>query len=223
MNLNLVLEMFEELKLQIKQLNISLEKQANKYNTKVAELPFDTFDSPNDNPIEKIREFIEDEHRVLKNMMVSSHNQIYNYQNDVSSEFAEVKRSISEKTHLYHQHNIEFKSPKIIITIVVLFISIVISLTYNIIQLNENKRLHNNDLKYRYIKVYGGLEPEKVHFLEEVFNNDANEEDREKQTNNVIEQENEIQKRARDIEEAINKEEKGKQLIKEAEKLRRPK
>ena len=62
-----------------------------------------------------------------------------------------------------------------------------------------------------------------MHFLEQVFNNDANEEDREKQTNNVIELENEIQKRARDIEEAINKEEKGKQLIKEAEKLRRPK
>ncbi len=220
MNTNMILEIFEELKLQLKQLNTKIEQQANKDKTAVAELPFDTFDSLDDDPIEKLVELIEYKHRELKNKMVSVHNQIDNYQNMVSSDIAEFKTIISEKTHLYHQHTIEIKSPKVIITIVVLFLAIVSSLTCNIIQYKKNKRLHNNDLKYRYVKVSGGLDQEKIHFLEQVFNNDANKEMREKHTKVVIDLEDKVEKCAREIEEAISKEQQGKQLIKEAEKLR---
>ncbi len=220
MNTNMILEIFEEIKVLLKQLNTKTEQHEKKDNTAVGELPFDTFDSSDDNPIEKLMEMIGDDHRELKGLVVSVHNQMYNFQNKVSSNFSEVNTNIEEKTHLYHQHTIEIKSPKVVITIVVLFLAIVGALTCNIIQYKENKRLHNNDLKYRYIKVYGGLDPEKMHFLEQVFNNDANEEERKKQTNNVIELEEEVEKRAREIEEAISKEQQGKQLIKEAEKLR---
>ena len=223
MNVNMVVEMFEELKLQLKQLNTKIEQQAKKDNKADPELPFETIESSNDDSIEQLTELIEDVHRVQMNKMVSVHNLVYNYQNAVSSNFDEVKTIIAEKSHLYHQHNIEIKSPKVIITIVFLILTTVGCFTYNIIQYIENKSLQNNDLKYRYIKAFGGMDREKIHFLEEVFNDNANEERYEKYTNKVIDFEYRLQERARKIEEARNKEQHGKLLIKEAEKIRKQK
>ena len=54
----MILEIFEEIKVLLKQLNTKIEQHAKKDNTAVGELPFDTFDSSDDNPIEKLMEMI---------------------------------------------------------------------------------------------------------------------------------------------------------------------
>ncbi len=219
MNVNMVLEMFEELKLQLKQLNTKIEQQASKDNTAVAVVPFDAFHK---DPIDKLMELIEDDLRDFKNMMVDTHNQIHKSQNVVSENIADVKTIITEKAHQHHhhQHSIEIKSSKVFITIAVLFHLIVGSLTYNFLQYNENKRLQNNDLRYRYLKYFASVDETEIKFVEQVFNQNANEDDRKKCLKKLLNFEVEVEERLAQIKQAENKEQKGKQLIKEAEKLR---
>lgn len=219
MNVNMVLEMFEELKLQLKQLNTKIEHQAIKDNTAVAVVPFDPFQN---DPIEKLMELIEDDHRNVKNLIENNHNQIYKSQNVVSKGIAEVKMIITEKAHQHHhhQHSIEIKSSKVFITIAVLFHLIVGSLTCNFLQYTENKRLQNNDLRYRYLKSFASVDETEIKFVEQVFNENTNEDDRKKCIQKLLDFEVEVEVRAAQIQQAKNIEQKGKQLIKEAEQLR---
>jgi len=216
MNVNMVLEMFEELKLQLKQLNTKIEQQAIKDSTAVAVVPFDPFQN---DPIEKLMELIVDDHRGFKNMIENNHNQIYKSQNVVSKGIAEVKTIITEKAHQHHhhQHSIEIKSSKVFITIAVLFHLIVGSLTYNFLQYNENKRLQNNDLRYRYLKSFATVDETEIKFVEQVFNQNANEDDRKKCLQKLLDFEVDVELRAAKIQQAKNIEQKGKELIKEAE------
>jgi hypothetical protein len=108
----------------------------------------------------------------------------------------------------------------VFITITLFFHLFVGSFTCNFLQYTENKRLQNNDLRYRYLKSFGTVDIAEIKFAEQVFNQNANEDDRKKCLKKLLNFEVEVEKRAAQIEQAENKEEKGKQLIKEAEKLR---
>lgn len=219
MNVNMILEMFEELKLQLKQLNSKIEQQTIRDNSAVAVVPFDPF---HNDPIDKLMELIEDDHREFKNMMVNAHNQIHKSQDVVSDNIADVKTIITGKLHQrhYHQHSIEIKSSKVFITITLLFYLFVGSFTCNFLQYTENKRLENNDLRYRYLKSFGTVDTTEIQFAEQVFNENANEDDRKKCLKKLLNFEVEVEERLAQIKQAENKEQKGKQLIKEAEKLR---
>lgn len=56
-----------------------------------------------------------------------------------------------------HLHSIELKSSKVVIALVSLGIALLCSMSCNIYQFSANSRLSNNDIKFRYIKVFGEI------------------------------------------------------------------
>lgn len=68
-----------------------------------------------------------------------------------------------------HVFIVDFRNSKAAITIITLALLILVSLGGNIWQLNRNSQLKDNDLKYRYIKLNNGINPENINKLENIF------------------------------------------------------
>lgn len=68
-----------------------------------------------------------------------------------------------------HQRQLKLKSKSVIMAFVFLFLLFTVSLIGNIYQRNELTRASDNDLKYRYIKMIGGINAEELSNLEDVF------------------------------------------------------
>ena len=80
-------------------------------------------------------------------------------------------RTVIRKEHIF---SLDFKNSKTAITlcsIVLLF-----SLVGNFWQMRQNSQLSDNDLKYRYIKMYGEVNQEKLMDLETLFTYERDEE-----------------------------------------------
>ena len=90
----------------------------------------------------------------------------------VLSQINELKQiTVSQKpdSKVLHYHRIEWKSSKVVITIVSLSVLLLVSIFGNVQQIIVNTRMTDNDLKYRYIKSINGINSENLHKLEEVF------------------------------------------------------
>jgi len=90
----------------------------------------------------------------------------------VLSKMEDLKQiTISQKPHskVLHYHSIEWKSSKVVITIVCLSVLLLVSLFVNVQQVIVNSRMTDNDLKYRYIKSINGISPENLNKLEDIF------------------------------------------------------
>lgn len=220
---NIVMAMFEELKNNIQILSAKIEKNATKEN-QIVELPSDvSIDETSDNDLlEKLHELSKSDHSDIMNMIGSVHNQVNKSQHIVTDNVGEIKTIVAQNTHQYHQHSIEIRSSKVVITLVVLSLAIVGSLTYNFIQFNENSRLQNNDRKFRYFKAFGNkIDKAEIRLMEGVFNDEADQERQQKYLTKLINFENDVAQRAAEITLAKQKEKNAKQLLKEAEKIRR--
>ncbi|KOH45958.1 hypothetical protein [Sunxiuqinia dokdonensis] len=68
-----------------------------------------------------------------------------------------------------HQRQLKLKSKSVIMAFVFLFLLFTVSLIGNIYQRNELTRVSDNDLKYRYIKMVGGINADELSKLEELF------------------------------------------------------
>lgn len=89
----------------------------------------------------------------------------------------ELKRiTVSQKpdSKVRHYHVVEWKSSKVVITIVSLSILFLASFIGNIHQFEVNSRMTDNDLKYRYIKSTNGISPENLDKLEDIFHYQGN-------------------------------------------------
>jgi hypothetical protein len=220
MDNNIVMAIFEEIKNDLQKLGLKIEKQVYVGNQEVALLPNERFD---DDLIEKLHELFKADHSDIINLIDNVNSQIYKSRHIVTNEVAEIKMIVAKNKHQYHQHRIEIGSSKVVITIVVLSLAIIGSLTCNLIQVNENNRLQNNDWKYRSIKAFGGVDSDKIRFLEDVYNDEADQDTLQKNLTKLIDFENELAQRAADIDLAQQKEESAKQLMDEAEKIRKKK
>lgn len=86
----------------------------------------------------------------------------------------ELKRiTVSQKpdSKVRHHHVVEWKSSKVVITIVSLSILFLASFMGNIHQFEVNSRMTDNDIKYRYIKSTNGISSENLVKLEDIFYN----------------------------------------------------
>lgn len=84
----------------------------------------------------------------------------------------ELKRiTVSQKpdSKVHHYHVVEWKSSKVVVTIVTLSFLFLVSFIGNIHQFEVNNRMTDNDLKYRYIKSTNGINPENLDKLEDIF------------------------------------------------------
>ncbi|MCW0483829.1 hypothetical protein [Gaoshiqia sediminis] len=68
-----------------------------------------------------------------------------------------------------HKRQLKLKSRNVIIAFVFLFLLFTVSLIGNIYQRNKQTRVSDNDLKYRYIKMIGGINAEELSNLEDMF------------------------------------------------------
>ena len=117
-----------------------------------------------------------------------------------------------------HLHSIELKSSKVVIALVSLGIALLCSMSCNIYQFSANSRLSNNDIKFRYIKVFGEITSENLLKLETIFEYEPDKQKRYSLRKMVEEHEQRIKQRARDLEQARLD-----QLRKEAESIKQKK
>jgi uncharacterized protein YerC len=75
-----------------------------------------------------------------------------------------------------HKRQLKLKSRNVIMAFVFLFLLFTVSLIGNIYQRNELTRVSDNDLKYRYIKMVGGINAEELSKLEDIFHYDKDKE-----------------------------------------------
>lgn len=122
-----------------------------------------------------------------------------------------------------HLHTIELKSSKVVITQVSLAMALLSSVCYNVYQFSANSRLNNNDIKFRYIKAFGEITPENLLKLETIFEYEPDKQKQRSLRRMVEENEQRVEQRARELEEARLKESQAEQLRKEAESIKQKK
>jgi len=84
-------------------------------------------------------------------------------------ELKQITVSQNPDSKVIHYHSIEWKSSKVVITIVCLSVLLLGSLFGNIHQFEVNSRMTDNDLKYRYIKSTNGIGGGNLNKLEDIF------------------------------------------------------
>lgn len=95
----------------------------------------------------------------------------------VLSHMDDLKRiTISQKpdSKVRHYHVVDWKSNKVVITIVCLSVLLLTSLFGNVQQFIVNSTMTDNDLKYRYIKMQGKATHQHLLQLEMIFTYDRN-------------------------------------------------
>ena len=217
--MNIITELFEELKTRIELINKKLdEQQKGKSDQEISIQPIDFLDERVIDIMIKLtpRVNLMD----LKEMIKNLETQNYKIQKTVTTNIEEIKTIINENTHQYHHYIIDVKSSKVFIMILLPVLVSLVSLACNINQHFENNRLVNNDIKYRYVKMAGGASRANLSVLESVFNEKSSKKIQEKYINQVVDFETRVQQRAEEIEQANLKEQQAKQLGKEAERLR---
>lgn len=81
-------------------------------------------------------------------------------------ELGKEGRTVIRKEHVF---SLDFKNSKMVITLCCMGLVLLFSLVGNFWQMRQNSQLSGNDLKYRYIKMYGEANQEKLMDLETVF------------------------------------------------------
>ena len=121
----------------------------------------------------------------------------------VLSHMEDLKQiTISQKTDskIRHYHVVDWKSNKVVITIVCLSVLLLTSLFGNVQQFIVNSRMTDNDLKYRYIKSTNGVSSENLNKLENIFQYNRDKKLIREIKKEVEEYEREVQKAAKEIE-----------------------
>ena len=218
--MNIITELFEELKTRIELINKKLdEQQKGKGDQELSIQPIDFLDDRVVDVMIKLtpRVNLMD----LKEMIKNLETQNYKIQKTVTTNIEEIKTIIDENTHQYHHYIIDVKSSKVFIMILLPVLVSLVSLACNINQHIENNRLVNNDIKYRYVKMAGGASKTNLFVLESVFNEKSSKKIQEKYINQVVDFETRVQKRAEEIEQANLKEEQARILLNESEQIRK--
>ena len=100
------------------------------------------------------------------------------YTDDTNSEFNhdglnerlnELMQSVKEPRTVNNRYTIDFKSSRTFIVILFLSLVILLSTFLHYKQYDNNKKLKANDLKYRYIKMQGGIRGNDIDRLENFF------------------------------------------------------
>lgn len=88
-------------------------------------------------------------------------------------EMGKESRTVIRKEYVF---SLDFKNSKTAITLCSMGLVLLFSLVGNFWQMRQNGQLSDNDLKYRYIKMYGEVNQEKLMDLETLFTYERDEE-----------------------------------------------
>ena len=119
-----------------------------------------------------------------------------------------------------HQHILEIKSSKVVVALIALTFLLLISFVGNIYQYNENSRLYNNDIKFRFVKMSDGIDAEYLHILEDVFEYNPDIKAQNEIRQNIEEFERIIKRKLEDAERVKRKENQAKELLDEVNEIK---
>ncbi len=82
---------------------------------------------------------------------------------------AQLEKVAKQPSIVKNHYTIDFASSKTVITMILISLGLLCSLFGNYNQYQENGRLKDNDLKYRFIKMKNGILPDEIPRLENFF------------------------------------------------------
>ncbi|MBD8388170.1 hypothetical protein [Dysgonomonas sp. BGC7] len=137
----------------------------------------------------------------------------------LNEKIAQIEKIAKQPSIVKNQYTIDFKSSKIFIAIIFLLLGLFCSLFGNYNQYQENQRLTDNDLKYRFIKMKNGILPDEITRLENFFYYSDSAYVVSNIRKNVIDHEHRLQEQARKQEQKKQNEEAIHRLDKEIDEL----
>ena len=119
-----------------------------------------------------------------------------------------------------HTYTLDIKSSKTFLTMFVMLGGIFLQAAFIYRISDNNRQLAVNDLKYRYVKMWGKISEKELTELETVFWDEQYRNLRDTVRNQVERYEEAVRQRAEQLEQAASKERKAKKLLDEVKKLR---
>lgn len=168
--------MFEEIKSLLVSIEKKLDTEANKSSRSNPDIERRPQNTQPKVDLQKLEQIFKAIYAYLQNSdyKTSETNQtIGDSERRILSQLQEIKYSIDtqEKERIVrHQHSVDLKSSKVVVTIAALTVLLLASLFGNIKQSETNSRMADNDLKYRYIRSINGINMETLNKLEDIFN-----------------------------------------------------
>lgn len=132
----------------------------------------------------------------------------------------ELKSTIRQPTKVENSYSIDFKANKPAMAVVTLVLFLIISIFGNYHQYDTNQRLMDNDLKFRLIKMWNGINVAELLDLETRFVYERDNKTISNARKAVIKYEQDVAERAAELERARMKEEEAQKLLHEAEGLK---
>ncbi|MBF0761697.1 hypothetical protein IR148_11640 [Dysgonomonas mossii] len=157
--------------------------------------------------------------------MIGTMRQLQDEANNSFSEFlnakiAQLETVVKQPSIVKNQYTIDFKSSKTVIAIIFLSLGLFCSLFGNYNQYQENDRLTDNDLKYRFVKMKNGILPNEITRLENFFYYSDSAYIVSNIRKSVIDYEHRVQEQARKQEQKKQNEENIKRLDSEIQELK---
>ena len=133
---------------------------------------------------------------------------------------SEMKDIMEKPAMIKNQYTIDISSSKNFLIIIGLTVGLIFSVFGNYFQFNDNERLTDNDLKYRFIKMINGVDSTELYNIEHTFIYERDEKVIDNIRKTVVDYEQKIIEHAEVLERARMKEDKAKKLLMEAEELK---
>lgn len=116
----------------------------------------------------------EEDLKKFLNIVISVTTELQERANKASVEFlnqkiTELSELAKQPSVVINKYSIDFKSSKTFIAIIILFLGIGVSLYFNYNQFQENKRLEQTDIKYRYVQMKGRASYDDIVYLNKSY------------------------------------------------------
>ncbi|MDR2949481.1 MAG: hypothetical protein LBV71_09770 [Prevotella sp.] len=165
-----------------------------------------------------------EELKTYSSEVVATMRQLQDEANNSFSEFlnekiVELEKIAKQPSIVKNHYTIDFKSSKTFIAIILISLGLLCSLFGNYNQYQENNRLTQNDLKYRFIKMKNGILPNEITRLENFFFYPDSTYVVDNIRKRVSDYEHRLQEQARKLEQKKQNEENIKRLDKEIDNL----
>lgn len=133
---------------------------------------------------------------------------------------SELKETVEQPTTVNNRYLFDFTMSKSVIVIAGLIVVLIFSAFGNYSQHKTNKRLTDNDLKFRLIKMHNGIDSAGLYTIEYLFIYERDNKAINNIRKTVAGYEQKVIERAQELERARIKEEEAQELIQEAERLK---
>jgi hypothetical protein len=174
MKINAIIsEMFEEIKSRL----VAIEKNLNGQDSRPKVIDEERRLKNNRTAIESVLKQISSYLSTIHSEVIEIPGEIKESQQKVCSKLEQVQATVTEQEKertVRHHHIFDFKSSKVVLTFVILVFVILGATTGNVYQYKINLKMKDNDLKYRYIQMQGGINIKNLSTLEDIFQDHRN-------------------------------------------------